>query len=140
MNADIAPAPMRAALTAWLGALDGVPCVWGESDCCMLLAGWLRSLGVAMDLPAYASEAEARRIIARAGGLVALLDPIASKAGLQPVHHPRFGDVCVIALEHAQVGAIWLHGPYCAVRTDDGWRYLQPVTEPLAIWRVPEIA
>lgn len=122
-----------------LAAYADRPVVWGESDCCQFVAAWLRGRGVPLDLPAYASEAEARRLIARAGGLVELLRPIALAAGLRETGAPEPGDVGVIDLSTGPVACLFLHGGYAALRTETGAIWLMPRTFRAA-WALPDHA
>jgi hypothetical protein len=124
-------------LRDYLASLHRRPVVWGESDCCRFMAGWLERCGVMVDAPAYASQAEARRLIAAAGGLGPLIGQIAACAGLQPTGAPGHGDVALVEMSAGLVGGIVLHGGYVALRTDTSIVWLLPRALPFA-WRVPE--
>lgn len=127
---------MKLDFRAHLSAYADRPVIWGESDCCQFVAAWLRRHGVALALPAYASEAAARRLIARHGGLVELLREIASGAGLRETGAPEPGDVGVIDLSTGPVACIFIHGGYAALRTDSGTLWLMPRTIRAA-WALP---
>lgn len=127
----IAPEVDREKLRAYLESFVGKPVEWGKSDCCMFMAGWLTLNGARLVLPEYSSEREGLRLIRR--GLVAVLDDVAAASGIDRTHDPAFGDVAVVETKTGPKGAIWLHGGYTAIRTDDAYIWLHP-TKVLASW------
>lgn len=96
------------ALAAYLAEGRTKPWQWGQHDCCAWPARW-----AGLDLPDYASEAEAEAMLCEAGGLVALVDRAAAgKAEEVPARDVQPGDVGVIDLVApdlgmVEVGAIW---------------------------------
>ncbi len=123
-------------LRAYLAALQDKPAVWGVDDCCLFAARWFeRESGVTLALPAYASEAEARALMA--GGVEALWRGVAARAGVMETGLPGHGDVGLIESRHGPMGCIWLHHGRVAVRSQAGWSYLRPRAF-IAAWRVPE--
>ena len=92
------------------------PLVWGEDDCSLFVANWLRaSRGVdpALDLRGtYSCWLGAIRRIRRAGGLVWLFGPRLEAIGMHVTDAPQSGDVAVVSAPAGDVGAI---------RTAHGW-------------------
>ena len=126
-----------ALLRDYLASLVDQPVIWGQSDCCRFVAGWLERCGVALDAPAYGSEGEARRLIAAAGGLAPLIEGIAARAGLRLTGAPGHGDVGLVEMSGGLVGCIHLHGGYCALRTGTSVIWLLPRAVPFS-WALPE--
>lgn len=118
------------------------PWQWGKSDCCLVLADWyMAATGDARDPAAhvrgaYATEIECRKLIADAGGLVALIESIARPLDLPRMEVPRYGAIGVIGSRHRegmQFGAIH-DGSRWHLRWEIGWTPI--VAPPLAIWWV----
>ena len=130
----IAPKAEQDRMRAYLESFTGVPVEWGKSDCCMFMAGWLSLNGARLVLPEYASERDGLRLIR--AGLVEVLDGVAARSGIDRTDDPQFGDVGVVETATGPKGAIWLHGGYVALRTDDSYLWLQPV-KVLASWKNP---
>lgn len=138
-----------ALLAAYVRATRG-PVVWGVSDCSTWPAQWVaEATGREVRWPAYASEDEARTMMADAGGLVPLWRDVAESAGLRErdpaLEAPapgdvgvmltrRFGDVGVIFGPLAGVPA----GPWLAYwRSEDGARPISIRRATLrAVWEV----
>lgn len=126
-------------LDRFLEEMAATPQAFGYWDCAMTLANWVR-VRTGRD-PAtvlrgsYASDREWRRIVAEAGGLVALVDGLAATAGLSRVSDALAGDIAVVATAaHAEVGGIRVSEAW-AMKVGDGI-VVAPAT-PVAIWRVP---
>lgn len=108
------------------GARDRVPGVW---DCCTLPCDWLVACGTPDPMAeyrgAYATEAEAQEIIARAGSLVALFDRGMRSAGVSRVRGWKYqpGDVAVVELLGEQAGAIYT-GERWALVADRGLAFV----------------
>lgn len=82
---------------------------WGEWDCALCPAAWVRALGhpdPAADLFRYGGGYDtalgAARVVRKAGGMVALWTDVAARAGARPVSTPRKGDVGLIRLPDAE--------------------------------------
>lgn len=127
---------------------NGLPHVWGQSDCSLLIADWAIENGypdsAAPLRGAYDSEETCRALLAAEGGLVAVVGDCADRIGLTPLHEPEFGSVAVIGSAtnpDRQWSAIW-NGARWLVR----WVSLRNghevpswspfVAKPLGIWRV----
>lgn len=105
-------------MTADLGEFLAERLAWprraGEWDCCAFPAAWAMACGFADPMAeyrgAYASEAEAEGILARAGGLAPLFGPGLVSVGavpLEPSSDPRKGDIGIIDLLGNEAGAIY---------------------------------
>ena len=114
----------EAALRAHIEALGGRECTWGTDDCCRWTADWAEArLGRSLGLPAYSSEDEARAIIARAGGLLALWTDHLSRNGIVEAWQPSPGDVGLI--ETARFGPIGVIFTYDSIGL---WRAVRGVS------------
>lgn len=113
----------------------------GTVDCCIFLADWAVWRGLpdpAADLRGtYHDEAGFDRIIATAGGLVALVGARAALSGARALEAPRLGCIGVIGSRTApgrQFGAIWAGGWH--IRTREG---VVPLTAPaVSMWGWPD--
>lgn len=115
-------------LQAHIDAVTAVPVVWGLSDCSAWAGAWVESqLGRSLRLPRYRGEAEGRALIDAAGGLVALWDSVAARAGLRETGAPALGDVGLVETSaFGPVGVIVAVGGLCALRTPASVTYLRP--------------
>lgn len=106
------------ALADFLRRASAEPFVYGEWDCAMFLANWVRTVTgndpAAGLRGAYSGEAGWKRLVLREGGLRALVGSLARAAGLVEIDPSSAmpGDVGVIATRLGQAGAI---------RVDNGW-------------------
>lgn len=124
-------------LSAYLSDAARRPFVWGAFDCCILIADWvalergddpMRSLR-----GAYDSEAGALALVEQAGGLLALVDDLAGRAGLSRTDAPEPGDIGIVMSRDVAAAAIRGASRWSALspRGIAGWR-----TAPLMAWRV----
>lgn len=122
-------------LPDYLSAVTARRWAWGECDCLIFLADWLeRATGID---PAgeyrggYDDERGARRVIQAAGGIFALVDRCAARAGLQDVLPSLVcpGDIGLVQVPlkpwrdrmiNVPCGAICLRRDLWAVRTREG--------------------
>jgi len=91
------------ALAAFISALATHPMVWGQSDCVMMAADWIRSRG--HPDPAepyrgrYKTELGCARLLTKAGGVLAIMQSGAARIGLQITDAPQVGDVgCIMVI------------------------------------------
>lgn len=127
-------------LTRFLRRAAAEPFAYGEWDCAMFLANWVRGLTgsdpAAALRGAYRGEAGWRRLVLREGGLVALVGRVARSAGLVEVEAGREepGDIGVIRTRLGATGAIRVAGGWAVkVRRSVA---IGPA-DALAAWRVP---
>ncbi len=124
----------------WKQQWDGVPVVWGESDCTAWAARWVEfATGKKLDLPKWNSRRDAQRLIAEAGSLEALWDEHLAKVGIYQTSEARWGDVGIMNTTVAgPVGGIF--SPWAAGfnwRAEDGIRLLSiRPANLIAIWSV----
>jgi hypothetical protein len=128
-------------LSAFLQRAAAEPFRFGEWDCCMTLANWLREL-TGSDPAAhlrgrYASEFGWKRIVVRAGGLLPLVRGVVEGAGLRRVNEAGLtvepGDVAVAMIPQVgRVGGI-IVGRGVAMKLDRGLVVMPAL--PLAAWR-----
>jgi hypothetical protein len=105
-------------LAATLRHWRASPFVWGESDCLMSVMTYARDVLGGRDLGApwrgrYHDEAGAMRLLAEAGGAIALLET--ALADLERVETPLRGDIVVARMGEAEIGGLWL-GTHAAFR------------------------
>lgn len=131
---------LRAArLGAFLEAAARTPFAWGEDDCCLFLANWARALGypdpAAHLRGRYRTERGCRRVLARAGGVAAVVADCAGRAGLVATTTPQAGDVGVVEADTANgvraLGGLCL-GRRWAMRAEAGLVVASP--RVLAAW------
>lgn len=105
---------------------------WGEADCLMMLAGWVRQR-VGAD-PAicirgtYGTEAEALELIRKHRGLVGCIEHCLRPIGIARTDAPMAGDIGVVfaqisrrgVIKKRLVGAICLKPGMWIVKTADG--------------------
>lgn len=130
------------ALPEFLDHASTTPFVWGGFDCCLFMADWVldqRGIDPAPHLRgAYDTEEGCDALLARSGGLLAVVEDCAARAGLVRAIEPLSGSVGLIVVRipgerHAMCGAI------CTGRR---WAVLSPggisawPAEPVAMWSV----
>jgi len=103
-------------LPSYLKMAAAEPFKWGETDCCMFLADWIRwkhAKDLASEfLGRYHSQRGAQLLIKREGGVIALLDKRLLAAGFPRTKAPVSGDAGVI---------ITPLGETAAICTETGW-------------------
>lgn len=125
----------EAMLRAYMEAAG--PVVWGESDCCAFVAGWIAiATGRTLRLPKYASQDEALALIKAAGGLVPLCERVLAPLHLAPTATPGLGDIGVVRLSIGDRGAIFAADGIALLRREPaGCVFMRPKTI-LAAWAV----
>lgn len=120
---------------------------WGQTDCLMWIADWVKLCrGFDPAAPwrgAYDTDRGSRRIIAGAGGVVALVDR-ALHGVLHRADAPVAGDICIVlvpgvdsgALAYRNTGSICVDGKSYAVRTKDEGLVISSQFELVAAWRL----
>lgn len=87
-------------LKAFLARAAAEPFVFGEWDCAMTVANWVRERtgeDPATELRGtYSSDAEWQAIVAREAGLSELVDALAFGAGMSRTAAPGIGDIGVV--------------------------------------------
>lgn len=98
-------------LKAFLRLAAAQPFQFGEWDCAMTIANWVRQ--VTGEDPAaelrgtYQSDEEWKAIVEREGGFLALVDALAFGAGMKRVAVPNEGDIGIIHIPgYGEAGAI----------------------------------
>jgi hypothetical protein len=130
-----------AALATFLAEAGRIPFSWGERDCLLFLADWVRvrhGVDPAAHLRGrYHTALGCRRILRREGGPLSVVSRCAAGVGLEPTDTPRSGDVGVVAALTERgieaVGAICT-GPRWAMLGTRG--LLVGPAQPFAAWRV----
>ena len=124
---------MNSELPRYLRESAGAPFAWGDCDCCTWTCDWVaRVIGVdpaARWRGACASEADAERIIAEGGGILALARVGCAGAGLVETRDPLPGDIGVVLTPL---------GEAMAIKTRIGWA--MKTKNGVAAARVPMLA
>lgn len=130
-------------LAKFLRDAAAAPFAFGEWDCCMLVANWVRLARGGVDPSpglrgSYSDDAGWRAIVEGAGGMAKLVGSIAAAAGLSPVSagEERPGDIAVVNVVAlgVEAGAVCVGPGKWVVKLSRGVTRL-PATIPLAIWR-----
>lgn len=115
--------------------------VWGETDCSIVLADYVRDLtgrdGAAALRGRYASEADAWAL-GRRDGLAAIVGACAARAGLQPTTAPVRGDIGVFARGGLEFAGLCL-GERWAVKSTEGLLFVSGASV-IAAWSVERVA
>lgn len=132
---------MMADLEAFIAHHGRLDQVWGQVDCCLVMADWAIWLGQAdpaADLRgSYMTEDGCREVVRRAGGLVPLIQVCADRSGWKRIDRPFIGAVGVIGsrkVVNRQFGAIF-NGRWM-VRLEQG--FVPFMAQPIAIWGTEE--
>ncbi len=112
---------MNTGLAEFLTAGAKTPFVWGEADCCLFACDWVvsqRGVDPAQQFRGrYATERQARRIIRRQGGFLAMVSAQMEAAGLAVTDDALPGDVGVVVTDQ---------GEALAIRSRIGWAAKSP--------------
>lgn len=121
---------LEATLQSFVHESADTPVVWGESDCTSWVAKWIESVhGRPVKRPPWTSQNEARRLIIKAGSLLALWQQVLDDFGLvETFIDPQPGDVGLIDTHSAgPVGGIFLqHGTFAWRAEPAGARIILP--------------
>lgn len=124
---------------AFLAEWQDKPAIWGVSDCCAWPAKWVKmATGLTVPLPAYSTQGEAARLIAKAGSLAALWRPRMAEIRLSRIHpeDARLGDVGIVDHEEGHKGFIFSASPLLGyIKAEVGIAAYPPSTA-IAAWRV----
>lgn len=116
------------------------PTIWGQSDCTMWAANWVRLVsGRPVATLSYASEAEARTLIERHGGLLNIWDSSLAGAGFFESHDPQLGDVGLVETRlSGPVGVIFGADGLALRRKHDGgvWTFSTARRALIKAWTI----
>ena len=130
-------------LGAYLTAQLAQPFAWGQNDCCLFAAGAVQAI-TGIDLAShlrgqYSTAAEAARILADEGGLVALASANFGAPRSNPGQAQR-GDVVCVEVDGRQMLGVVAGAQWCAPGPNGlVYRPLAEVTDPGApalVWEV----
>jgi hypothetical protein len=128
----------------YVEAARDVPAEWGRTDCSAWVAEWVTlATGRPVRVPRYASEAEARALIAGSGSLETIWRFYAGELELREIDVaskvPALGDIGLVITETCGViGGIWAENAVFVWRASGGVRLLMPrVSDVVAAWEVP---
>lgn len=131
--------PISSELGAFLRELAGQRFVYGQSDCAMTLANWVRErrgIDAGASLRGrYATLMGWTRIVRREGGLVALVGRLAREVGLEATEEPAPGDIGVVETKDlGPAGGIYVGTRGWAVKLNGG--LVVGPARMLAAWKV----
>ncbi len=133
-------------LDDYLATVFGQDWAWGAMDCCFFGGDWVRARTGRDPLAPYRGRYDsaigAARLIARHGGLVAMVGAEMQRCGFAPTSEPDDGDLAIVSMpgtgEMSIAGAsvvicrgAWMLGK-AAGHGVAGMR----AAEPLAAWRI----
>lgn len=106
-------------LEQFLETMAATPFVDGQADCALTVADWVMVAkgcpDPAPDLRGQYSTALGReRLLKRRGGLKAVMQACADRAGLEPTRKPQRGDVGLVAMSGQRLAAICLGKQWAA--------------------------
>lgn len=114
------------------------PVQWGVDDCTMWAARWVRIVsGRDVATHSYGSEAEARSLIVRLGGLPSIWSD--ALEGFAECFHPQLGDVGLVDTRLAgPVGVIFAAGGLALRRRIDGgvWAFSTAHRALIKAWTI----
>lgn len=111
-------------LSSFLSDLASRPWSWGECDCLMVLADWVK-LRTGRD-PAegwrgrYRTARGAYRVALREGGLVEHVDRCMMSIARARTDAPQRGDIAIVQVTFGLMGAICIHPQLWAIKSMDG--------------------
>jgi Domain of unknown function (DUF6950) len=107
----------RLALPDYVEELSRAPWVWGECDCTMAIAEWIKRIigtdPLAQYRGRYHSASDAKRIARRAGGFLPALGALFEAVGLERTQDYETGDVAAF---HAGSHVVPVVGSVLAIR------------------------
>ena len=125
------------ALNAFLADGALLPFVYGERDCAIWVADWIKSQNgrdPALRLRGtFDSAFGSLRLVHRAGGLAGLVAGLMERLRLPETAEPQLGDVGVISTRKGELAAICT-GDRWAVKTKDGIAIVK--ASPVKAWTV----
>lgn len=132
--------PLYAHVHSWMAQ----PFIWGQCDCCTVIADWVWKVHGADPIADVRGLYDDPLSCERATGFIR--DPIgaidralASIGGLERTTQPRKGDIGVIAPQGADprpTGAIWLGKAWACKGPTGATTYAPAAVQVLAIWKV----
>ena len=130
------------ALAAFISGLAARPMVWGQSDCVMMAADWIKSRGHADPAAPYRgrykTELGCARLLSKAGGVLAMMQSGAARIGLQITDTPEPGDVgCILVItpsgRPSEAGALFDGRLWVTIGRAG---IFAASVKPLRVWRV----
>jgi len=126
-----------AALVSYLQSQAGKAFAWGELDCALFVADWVKIArghdGAVWFRGRYSTEGEAKAYVDH-NGLVSLLADCCMAIGVRRTGKAEIGDFGVVERAGRQI---------CAIRTAGGWAMMAkrgimstPHVEVLAVWQI----
>jgi hypothetical protein len=106
-------------LDQFLETMAATPFVDGQSDCALTIADWVMAATGCPD-PAhdlrgeYSSALGRERLLMRRGGLKAVMQVCADRAGLAATRTPRRGDIGLVVMNGQRLAAICLGKQWAA--------------------------
>lgn len=123
---------------------NGLPSVWGASDCSLRVADWVIENGHpdpgANWRGTYDSESSCAALLGARGDLIGHVTACAASIGLRPIPEPAFGAIAVVgSLSNParQWSAIWGGRRWLIYwGNETGARWMPFAAAPLGIWAV----
>lgn len=136
----------KIAVVRYVSELADRPWQWGECDCTMAVADWIKEVRginpLAKYRGAYSTADEARETAKQAGGFVPEIGRLFDEAGMKRVMIPEDGDVAMVIVPPKFRNVLPVVGVIMAIRFGKSWvcKGMKGVVgrtdfEPLHIWR-----
>jgi hypothetical protein len=126
-------------LLEFLSAMARRPFVWGETDCCLVLAEWWRinhgSDPAAHLRGTYSTEDECWSVIDEAGGVLRVVSDIATTVQAETTTDPQPGDFGVVSAMGLRFGSIMTPTRRWFVKGRNGAAGLREA-RALAAWKI----
>ena len=115
---------------------------WSERNCFTVCADWVK-LVTGRDPAArwrhVKSQAEARRVVRRAGGEIVLVERAMTAFGAQTTAEPRCGDVALVTAPRSRRGDRVIYRPTGAICVDGTKYAILTVDLGLVVWPLPVV-
>jgi hypothetical protein len=126
-------------LAQYLRAGASQPFVWGETDCCAWVSGWVREATgldpVGPYRSRYQTEIGATRLIKRGGGFVSWISACIEATGLRQTDVPMAGDIGVVQDVNGGRAVAICAGPVWVAKGPRG--LIGGKATPIMAWSVP---
>lgn len=122
------------------------PWAWGQMDCTLFAGNWVLArtgLDPCIWRGTYRNAIQAKRLLARHGGFLTMVEREMARCGFRKTASPEHGDVAIVAapgadpaLAVAGMAAVIVSPPWLLARAPDGIIGIDLSQPIMAAWRV----